>query len=102
MGKWSEISQNNILFVLSSIFSISLVKMLSINVAVCCVILVGRGGKYSGPQTRKFFCWQKEKREGRKKGKERIKGKGKKENKKGRERKIEGKKKNRKKEKLHQ
>jgi hypothetical protein len=76
MGKWSEISQNNILFVLSSIFSISLVKMLSINVAVCCVILVGRGGKYSGPQTRKFFCWQKEKREGRKKGKE---GKGKKE-----------------------
>jgi hypothetical protein len=37
----SEISQNNILFVLSSIFSISLEKMLSINVAVCCVILVG-------------------------------------------------------------
>ena len=41
MGKWAEISQNNIPFVLSSIFSISLVKMLSINVAVCCVILVG-------------------------------------------------------------
>ena len=63
--------------------------MLSINVAVCCVILVGRGGKYSGPQTRKFFCWQKEKREGRKKGKE---GKGKKEKKKGRERKKKGRK----------
>ena len=41
MGKWAEISQNNIPFVLSSRFSISLVKMLSINVAVCCVILVG-------------------------------------------------------------
>jgi hypothetical protein len=41
---------------------------------------------------RKFFCWQKEKREGRKKGKERKKGKGKKENKKGEKEKKKGRK----------
>jgi hypothetical protein len=47
-----------------------------------------RGGKYSGP-------WQKEKREGRKRGKERKEGKGKKEKKE-----KERKKKNRKKERV--
>jgi hypothetical protein len=40
----------------------------------------GRGGKYSGPLVpENFLCWQKEKREGRKRGKERKEGKGKKE-----------------------
>jgi hypothetical protein len=35
-----------------------------------------RGGKYSGPLVpENFLCWQKEKREGRKMGKERKEGK---------------------------
>jgi hypothetical protein len=34
---------------------------------------LSRGGKYSGPEN--ILCWQKEKREGRKRGKERKEGK---------------------------
>jgi hypothetical protein len=42
-----------------------------------------QGGKYSGPLIpENFLCWQKEKREGRKRGKERKEGKEKKKEKK--------------------
>ena len=41
IGKWSERSPKIIPFVLDSSFSILLLKILSINVAVCCVIRVG-------------------------------------------------------------
>ena len=41
MGRWSEMSLKIIPFTLESILSILLVKILSIRVAVCSVILVG-------------------------------------------------------------